>query len=86
MRATMLYAATAAGLLAMSALAQAQDMQMAPAQGGAMQQNAQGASADSSYGGAMSTSKASGTSRDAWTPGTSQVCVAGLSCNIYTGS
>ncbi|BBU31633.1 hypothetical protein BTHE68_53670 [Burkholderia sp. THE68] len=87
MKVTFLLAATAAGVFAMSALAQAQDMQMSPAQGGAAQQSAQGAGSatnDSSYGGAMSTTKASGASRDAWTS-TSQLCTPGLSCNIYSG-
>ncbi|KND58034.1 hypothetical protein BSCH_02263 [Candidatus Paraburkholderia schumanniana] len=85
MRATLLYTATAAGLFAMSAIAQAQDMQMSPAQSSATQQSAQdGAKADTSYGGATSMSKSGSASRDTWAPGTSQACVIGLSCNIYT--
>jgi hypothetical protein len=86
MKATFIHAATAAAVLAMSAAAQAQDMQMTPEQGAAGQQSAQGnTTSDSSYGGTMSTSKASGASRDAWTSGTSQACIVGLSCNIYSG-
>lgn len=85
MRATLLLAATAAGLLAMSAVVQAQDTQMSPAQGGAAQQSAQGGTTnDSSYGGAMSTSKSGSASRDG-AIGTSQLCAPGLSCNIYSG-
>lgn len=88
MRATLLLAATAAGVFAMSAVAQTQDMQMSPAQGSGAQQSAQDsntATNDSSYGGAMSTSKSGGASRDAWTGSTSQLCTPGLSCNIYKG-
>ena len=86
MRATLVYAATAAGLLAMSAIAQAQDMQTPPAQGSVAQQSAQdSATADTSYGGTTSMSKSGSASRDAWAPGTSQACVIGLSCNIYRG-
>ena len=87
MRATFLLAATAAGAFAMSAVAQTQDMQMTPAQGATTQQSAQSTAspvADSSYGGTMSTTKASGSSRDPWS-GTSQLCTPGLSCNIYQG-
>ncbi|SAK66486.1 hypothetical protein AWB76_03842 [Caballeronia temeraria] len=88
MRATLLLAASAAGVFAMSAIAQTQDMQMAPAQGSAVQQSTQDSSTatnDSSYGGAMSTSKSGSASRDAWTGGTMQLCTPGLSCNIYSG-
>ncbi|SAK64051.1 hypothetical protein AWB83_02652 [Caballeronia ptereochthonis] len=70
----------------MSALAPAQDMQMSPAQGSATQQSAQdAATADSSYGGTTSMTRSGSASRDAWTPGTSQACIPGLSCNIYSG-
>ena len=85
MRATLLLAAAAAGAFAMSAVAQTQDMQMSPAQGGAPQQSAQApATTDASYGGAMPTSKSGSPSRDAWSS-TSQLCTPGLSCNIYQG-
>ncbi|MDR5781724.1 hypothetical protein QCE63_20200 [Caballeronia sp. LZ065] len=86
MKATFLYAAAAAVALTMSAAVQAQDTQMAPDSGAAQQQTTQSNSmSDMSYGGTMSTSKASGSSRDAWTPSTNQACVIGLSCNIYSG-
>lgn len=78
MKITFLWAATAAAVFAMSA-AQAQDTSMTPAQ-----QSAASPTADSSYGGAMSATKASGASRDAWTSA-SQLCTPGLSCNIYSG-
>ena len=54
MRATLLLAASAASVFAMSAVAQTQNMQMAPAQGSTAQPNAQDGSTatnDSSYGG-----------------------------------
>jgi hypothetical protein len=88
MRANYLLAATAAGIFAMSTVAQAQDMQMSPAQGSVAQQSAQDsgtATSDSSYGGAMSMSKSGSASRDAWTGSTTQLCTPGLSCNIYSG-
>jgi hypothetical protein len=88
MRATLLLAASAASVFAMSAVAQTQNMQMAPAQGSTAQQNAQDGSTatnDSSYGGAMSTSKSGSASHDAWTGSTMQLCTPGLSCNIYSG-
>jgi hypothetical protein len=88
MRATFLLAATAAGVFAMSPFAQAQDMQMSPAQGSAAQQSAQDSSTatnDSSYGGATATHKSGSASRDAWPVSTSQLCTPGLSCNIYNG-
>jgi hypothetical protein len=87
MRTTLLLAATAAGVFAMSAVAQTQDMQMTPAQPDASQQSAQSVASpttDASYGGTMSTMKASGASRDAW-GSMSQLCTPGLSCNIYQG-
>jgi hypothetical protein len=88
MKATLFMAAAAAGLLATSGFAQAQDMQATPNQSGAVQQDAQGAPSDSNasgYGGTMSTTKASGASRDIWSGNTSSTCTPGLSCNIYQG-
>ncbi|SPB16706.1 hypothetical protein NOV72_03905 [Caballeronia novacaledonica] len=88
MRATLLLAATAAGVFAMSTVAQAQDMQMSPAQGSVTQQSAQDSSAatsDSSYGGTMAMSKSGSASRDAWAGSSTQLCTPGLSCNIYSG-
>ncbi|SAK67660.1 hypothetical protein AWB75_03256 [Caballeronia catudaia] len=79
MRMTLVLATTAAALFAMSALAQD-----APAPSGTAQQGAVSTTTDSSYGGTMSTTKASGAARDAWTS-TSQLCTPGLSCNIYSG-
>ncbi|MFM0324533.1 hypothetical protein [Caballeronia glebae] len=88
MRATLLLAATVAGVFAMSAVAQTQDMQMTPAQSSNAQQNTQDsgtATNDSSYGGAMSTSKSGSASRDVGAMSTMQLCTPGLSCNIYRG-
>jgi hypothetical protein len=86
MKTALLYAATAAGFFAVSAVAQTQDMQMSPAQGSTPQQSAQAPmTTDSSYGGATSMSKSGSPSRDAWSTGTGQACVIGLSCNIYKG-
>lgn len=85
MKTALLYAATAAGLFAVSAVAQTQDMQMSPAQGGTAQSAQAPTTADSSYGGATSMSKSGSPSRDAWSTGTGQACITGLSCNIYKG-
>jgi hypothetical protein len=87
MKATLLMAVAAAASVAMGA-AQAQDMQATPVQAGADQQSAQGAMPDaatSSYGGTMSTTKASGGGRDAWIAPSGTACTTGLSCNIYQG-
>ena len=79
MRTTLVLATTVAAVFATSAVAQD-----TPAPGGAAKQSAVSTTTDASYGGTMSTTKASGAARDAWAS-TSQLCTPGLSCNIYSG-
>jgi hypothetical protein len=88
MKANFLMAVSVAGALAIGTAAHAQDTQTMPAQSTVPQQNAQSGMSDpsaSSYGGAMSTTKASGAARDTWMNNPSTLCTPGLSCNIYQG-